>query len=166
MHSDLEGEQRRIAVPGYPGLYLLATDASGYSDELLIRLARCLAQIGAAPAAPVAPGELRAALRQIGRPDLLAEHPLAMRLGRPADQRGVALELALRAAIDRLDRASHDRRGPIMRLRYLDGLSVKELRGRLYLSESHYHRLHAAALAWLARDLALALSSDRDMGAS
>ncbi|NNJ11190.1 hypothetical protein EKD04_012675 [Chloroflexales bacterium ZM16-3] len=148
----------RVAVAGYPGLFLLATDPERYPDELLARLARCLAHAGVPPEQPVLFNELREALRLIGRPALLGAHPLALRLDLSVEQRGAVLDRALRTVIDQLEQGSRSRSGTLVRLRYLDGMSVKEVRRQLYLSESHYHRLHHVALEWIARDLATALN--------
>lgn len=43
--------------------------------------------------------------------------------------------------------------GALLRMRYLEGASANAVRRALFVSESHYHRLHGLGLRWLAEQL-------------
>jgi hypothetical protein len=144
----------QIPIPGHPGLTLVSAQLVHYGPELLGQVQACLEQ-SLTPREELTPVQLRDLLRRIDRPSELGSHPWVRAWGADAPERaGARFAEAVRTAITCFEATRPtDRRGPILRLRYLEGVMAKAVRQALYLSESHYHRLHAAGLHWLADEL-------------
>lgn len=146
-------------VPRHPALCLLSSDARRYPATLLERLVAHIADsLESEPdVTPAITAErLKALLRRMDQPE-----ELAAVLGLPA-WRGNEIVRWCETAVATLERPAVeqavDRRGSILRMRYIERRSAKTIRHTLHLSERHYYRLQAAGLAWLAAQLQRYLS--------
>lgn len=159
-------EQVRFLVPGYPGLALVSSDPQRYPPALLQRLLDCIVLPIKAPPA-CTEQQLRRFLRSIKIPEAIAGDAwVQARYG--GEPEGVArFSAEVAQAISQLEQLQSglrpDRRGALLRMRYLEGAQAKAVRQALFLSESHYHRLQTSGLRWLADRLnrAAELTSDR-----
>lgn len=156
----------QVPIPGYPGLALICTDSERYSPEVIHQVVRSLEErlpehvpTAVSPPVIISSAQIKALLRAIHTPQVLAEHPVAVML---ADKlpglRGEYLAHLLRAAVNDLekpdDSASPDIRGSILRMRFLERQRAKTVMRRLHLSASHFYRLQREGLRRLAERLA------------
>ena len=99
-------------------------------------------------AAPVPAAQARGALARLHDPGALAAHPLAAAAGG-----GRGLRRALEEVLDALKPSGEGRPPPqvgrrheLLRLRYVEGLAVEEVRRRLLIGHAEYYREHEVAV--------------------
>lgn len=154
----------RVPVPGHPGLALVSSEPHRYTLAILQQLQACLAQT-VQSFEGLSVRQLRALLRRRKTPGTVGSHPwVRERFGPQPDRAEDSFNEQVARSIHELEHAQQgprpDRRGTLLRLRYLQGSPAKEVRQTLYLSESHYHRLHSDGLRWLAEQLGAAAKGD------
>lgn len=151
--------QVRLLVPGHPDLALVSSDPQRYPPALLQRLLACLA-LPIEASSPLSEQQLRGLLRSIKIPEAIAGDAwVKARYGTEAEP-AARFGAEVARAISQLEQQQlgfrPDRRGALLRMRYLEGAQAKTVRQALFLSESHYHRLHTSGLRWLAEQFNLA----------
>lgn len=151
--------QVRLVVPGHPGLALVSTDSQRYPPALLQRLLTCLAlPIEASPA--LTEQQLRGLLRSLKITKAIAGNTWVKARYEAEAEPAARFGAEVARLIGQLEQLQlglrPDRRGALLRMRYLEGAQTKVVRQTLFLSESHYHRLHTSGLRWLAEQFNLA----------
>lgn len=151
-----------LPVPEHPGLMLVCTIPDQYPPELLDQLQQHLAQWtirhptpSPASVCTLTPQQIKELLRSIHDPAALARHPVVAHCTvLPPTDYCTQLVQRLTTAIHLLETptatAEPDIRGTILRMRYLERRKTRTIMKLLHLSERHYYRLQAAALAWVA----------------
>jgi hypothetical protein len=149
-----------IPIATMPGVYLVSTNPDNMGAVLLRRVARCVALHASQVSHDAAERrQLRQALRHLHDPLVLGRLPLALRFTGSLAQRGALCAEWLCCAITRLAlfRASDpvDLRGTVLALRFVDGLSIRQICQQLWLSERQMYRMQAAGISWLAEEVTM-----------
>lgn len=156
LHSD-EQPELRVPIPGHPGLSLVSTDVARYPLTLLMQVQKCLAK--AQPTwPPLTANELRALLRLLRQPETLGVQAwIRARFGHDTAMASETFQKRIGELIAKLEDNGQaglsPRSGALLRMRYLELAPVKLICQVMYLSESHYHRIHLEGLKWLAAEL-------------
>jgi hypothetical protein len=140
---------RRIRIPGLPGVELVINDPKLRLTDIFDAMAAAIAH--ASQAIPSSGATLaKQALRHTADLDQLGEHPWAQRApGSSVLERAIWLDTMLLLKLADLEQILPNQ-AKLLRLRYYEQKRTYDIQEELSISESHYHRLHHTALAWLA----------------
>ncbi|GAB4127461.1 MAG: hypothetical protein Fur005_34920 [Roseiflexaceae bacterium] len=148
---------RRIHIPGLPGVEIVLNDPKVRLTDIFDAMAQTIAQVSQS-LPHIGSALAKQALRDIVDLDRLAHHVWAQRAaGISPIERAIWLDTTLLLKISELELIMPNQ-ARLLRLRYYEYKSTRAIQEELAISASHYHRLHQAALAWLAAAIERELS--------